>query len=107
MANDSKKGKCELCGIECSLTKHHLRPQLKCKDKYKKIKEDPSNIAWVCDSCHGHIHATFSENELRDLYSTKDALLASEKMQKFLKWKAKHPDFRGHSKMSNERKSRR
>ena len=100
-------GTCELCGVECHLTKHHLCPQLKCKNKYKEIKEDPSNLIWICDSCHGHIHATFSESELRDLYSTKEKLLEAPEIKKYLKWKEKHPDFKGHSKMSTERKRRR
>ena len=99
--------KCELCGAECKLTLHHLVPQVRCKNKYKEVKDDPSNHLWVCDSCHGHIHATFTENELRDLYSTKEKLLATPEMQKFIAWKIKHPDFNGHSKMSVDKKRRR
>lgn len=97
-------GKCELCGIECDLTRHHLIPKLRAKNKYKDIKEDPSNLLWICRSCHDHIHASFSENELRDQYFTKELLLSAPEMQKFIKWKIKHPDFIGHAKMSNKRK---
>ena len=107
MSRQENKQTCALCGAKCALTKHHLVPQVRCKNKYKEIKEDPSNLLWICDACHGHIHATFSENELRDLYNTKEKLLASEEMQKYIKWKMKHLDFKGHSKMSNERKRRR
>jgi hypothetical protein len=97
-------GKCELCGIKCNLTKHHLIPQLKCKNKYKDIKEDSNNLLWICDSCHGTIHATFSENELRDLYNTKEKLLSTYEIKKYVDWKMKHPNFNGHSKMNNRRK---
>ena len=102
--NTEKEDICELCGCVCECTKHHLVPKVRAKNKYKEIKEDPSNIIWICRSCHDQIHALFSENELRDLYNTKDKLLESEEMQKFIKWKKKHPDFNGHSKMSNKRK---
>lgn len=98
--------KCELCGIECELTRHHLIPQLKAKNKYKEIKNDPSNILMICRSCHDFIHANFSESELRDLYNTKETLMCNDEIQKFLKWKKKHPDFKGHSKMSNKRKNK-
>ena len=32
---------CELCGLPCELTKHHLIPKLRAKNKYKEVKEDP------------------------------------------------------------------
>ena len=102
---DNDKSKCELCGISCKTTKHHLIPQLKCKNKYKEIKDDPLNIIWVCRSCHDQIHACFSESQLRDLYNTKKKLLESDEMKKYISWKIKHPDFKGHSKMSNNRRN--
>ena len=97
-------GKCELCGIKCDLTRHHLVPKLKAKNKYKDIKEDPSNLIWICRSCHDQIHSLWDESTLRDLYSTKESLLKSSEMQKFIAWKKKHPEFKGHSKMSNSRR---
>ena len=96
--------KCELCGCEAHLTVHHLIPRLKAKNKYKEIKDDPLNLIWICRSCHDQIHALFDNTQLRDIYNTKDKLLSSDEMQKFIKWKIKHPEFKGHSKMSNERK---
>lgn len=100
-------GYCELCGCKAKLTKHHLCPQVKCRNKYKAIKNDSLNIAMVCRPCHDHIHASFSENELRDNYSTLEKLKSSQEMAKFIEWRKKHPDFDGHAKMSNTRKSRR
>lgn len=98
--------KCELCGTQCELTRHHLIPRLKAKNKYKEMKNDPSNILMICRSCHDFVHANFSENELRDMYNTKEALMSNDEIQKFLKWKKKHPDFSGHSKMSHKRKNK-
>lgn len=100
----SKICKCELCGIECDVTKHHLIPQSRIRNKYKDIKEDPTNLLWVCRSCHDQIHSLFDETSLRDLYSTKEKLLSNDAMRKFIQWKKKHPNFNGHSKMSNNRK---
>lgn len=99
--------KCELCGVECECTKHHLCPQLKCKNKYKNLKTDDSNIIWVCRQCHDAIHAAYDESTLRDLYSTKEKLLEAPEVKKFIAWRIKHPSFAGHSKMSNSNSKRR
>lgn len=96
--------KCELCGCECEVTKHHLVPKLKAKNKYKEIKDDPSNWLWICRPCHDLIHSQFSESELRDLYNTRESLLAAPEIEKFVKWRRKHPDFSGHAKMGNRRR---
>ena len=97
-------GICALCGAEKKLTRHHLIPKVRAKNKYKEIKEDPSNLLWICRSCHDQIHSLWDESTLRDLYNTKEKLLAAPEMQKFIAWKIKHPDFTGHSKMSNARR---
>lgn len=95
-------GKCELCGIETKLTKHHLCPKL--KSKSLKKQEDDSNIAWICRPCHDCVHATYSESELRDSFNTIEKLLSTEEISKFVSWRRKHPNFSGSSKMSNKRK---
>ena len=97
-------GVCELCGCDADLTVHHLVPKIKAKNKYREIKDDPSNLIWICRSCHDQIHSLWDESTLRDLYNTKEKLLEAEEMKKFIEWKKKHPNFNGHSKMSNERK---
>jgi len=103
---NSQDQTCELCGCQAVLTKHHLVPVSRAKNKYKQLRNDESNFIWICRSCHDHIHATYGESELRDRLSTLDALKADEKIMSFVRWKAKHPDFKGHAKMSNERKAR-
>lgn len=97
--------KCELCQCEIDkLTVHHLIPKSRIKNKYKEVKEDPSNLLWICRSCHDQIHALFTNTELRDIYNTKESLLSNENMIKYIQWKIKHPKFKGHSKMNNRRR---
>lgn len=98
------KDKCQICGCECNATKHHLVPVAKCKNKYKQIKEDPSNHIWICRQCHDAIHATYTEQELKECYNTLDKLLAAPEFAKFVAWRMNHLDFDGHAKMSNRRK---
>lgn len=43
-------GKCELCGGECPLEKHHIHS--KCYGGDNK----PSNIAMLCPTCHVLVH---------------------------------------------------
>ena len=98
-------GKCATCGFETELTLHHLVPQSKAKSgKYKQIKDDPSNHLWICRSCHDQIHALYENNILRDVYNTAGALMNAPEFAKYVAWKKKHPDFKGHSKMSNTKK---
>lgn len=99
-------GKCELCGIEGELTKHHLVPQsVSRSSKYpKSLKRDEGNFLMVCSECHGQIHALYTNQQLRDLYSSKELLLGSEGFGRFVKWRRKHPGFSGSSKMSKARR---
>ena len=59
-------------------------------------------------ACHRHIHAVFANNELRDAYSTVDALRSHPTVRKFSKWVAKeferNPAHVGSSKESKRRK---
>ena len=95
---------CELCKQEAKLQKHHLVPQVKCHNKYKQIKEDESNIAWICEDCHRTVHAFYTENELRDNYCTVAALKAARKFAKYLNWKSKHKGAVAPAKMANRRR---
>ena len=99
-------GKCELCGIETKLTKHHLVPQnvSRSANHPKSLKTDESNFLMVCSECHGQIHALYSNQELRDFYSTKEKLLEAESLKKFLLWRRKHQNFSGSSRMSSRRR---
>lgn len=97
--------KCQICGSEEKLTKHHLIPQVKCHNKYKKIKNDESNFIWICDLCHRTIHAYYDENTLRDNYNTLEKLLSAEKFASYVEWRKKHMDFQSNStKQSKKRR---
>ena len=105
---DTKQEKCEACGSTEALTKHHLIPVSMMKNKYAELKpSDESNVIILCRSCHDSIHASYTEQELRDLYNTKEALLNAPKFKKDVAWKLKHPNFNGHSKMARDQKNRR
>ena len=101
---DKNNSECQLCGEKTKLTKHHLVPQVKCHNKYKQIKEDDSNIIWICEDCHRTIHAFYTENELRDSYCTLNLLKNASKFSKYLNWKSKHKGPVAPAKMSNRRK---
>ena len=45
----------------------------------------------ICIPCHNTIHDIFTNNELRDVYNTPEALKDNERFQKYLKWIAKKP----------------
>ena len=102
-----KTDSCEICGLECSTTKHHLCPQQVSRHKNKYLKTDEGNFLWICTECHSQIHALFSNQELKELYDTKEKLLAEPRFRKFVEWRKKHPDFKGSSKMAKERRPKR
>ena len=98
-------GKCATCGIETDLTLHHLVPRSKATSgKYRQTKDDPKNHLYICRSCHDIIHSLYDNNTLRDVYNTFDALMNASEFAKYIAWKKKHPDFKGHSKLSNKNK---
>ena len=103
------EGTCETCGCEAALTAHHLVPKHVCRSsKYSKdLKTDESNVIMICRTCHDFIHATWSDQELRDLYPAKEKLLAAPEFAKFVAWRRKHPEFKGPSKMGAGRRRRR
>ena len=102
-----KPEKCQICGIEEPLEKHHLVPQNKCKGSKRDLKDDPSNHVFICGTCHRTIHAYFDERELRYGLNSLEKLLGNERFSKYVEWRRKHPGFRtDSSKMSNERKRR-
>lgn len=99
--------KCELCGCETGITKHHLIPQQQSRHKNKYLKTDEGNFIHICEECHSQIHALFSNYELKTLYNTKELLLANPEFRKFVEWRRKHLNFKGSSKMKKERRPKR
>jgi hypothetical protein len=78
---------CPLCDRPIpplQLDAHHLVP----KSKGGLVTEGLHRI------CHRHIHANFTEAELADQYSTIEALLATQEIQRFVAWvKTKPPEY--------------
>lgn len=89
------EGTCELCHREnVVLTKHHLLP------REEGGKEE--HIAYICEACHKHIHALYTNRELAIRLNTIKDLQEDEKIAKYLKFIRKQPS----SKKVRSRKSR-
>ena len=92
--------KCPICGRgpDDTLDEHHLIP------KSKKGKE----TVRLHRSCHDFLHATFTENEMRDYYNTIETLTSDERVKKFGNWMSKKPhNFYDPSTLSNNRRRKR
>lgn len=78
------EGKCELCHREdVILTRHHLLP------REEGGKEE--HIAYICEACHKHIHALYTNRELAVRLNTIEDLQADDKISKYLKFIRKQP----------------
>lgn len=82
---------CELCQRPVkSLTKHHLIPQTRHKNKKNKRlfnrDEVKNRVLWLCRPCHNNIHVHFSNKELELNFNTLEALSAHPDIQKFTTW---------------------
>ena len=92
-------GLCQLCGRETSLTRHHLVPQCRHRNKWNKKNFDrravKTNLLLLCAGCHKQLHALFSEKELERRLHDLPSLLAEPEVQKFVAWiREKPPGFR-------------
>lgn len=78
------EGKCELCHREnVVLTKHHLLP--------REEGGKQEHIARLCEPCHKHIHALYTNKELALRLHELEDLRADEKIQRYLKFIKKQP----------------
>lgn len=78
------EGKCVLCHRDnIVLTKHHLLP------REEGGKEE--HISYICEACHKHIHALYTNKELAIRLNTIEALQADEQISKYLKFIRKQP----------------
>jgi hypothetical protein len=71
--------KCEFCGLTTIVRGHHVIPKSK----------NGKTIVSTCETCESYIHKTWSNNELRDVYNSVEAIITNEGFQKFLKWRRK------------------
>lgn len=91
--NPVVEARCELCGRDKPLTKHHLIPRAvhgkkRFLKRYDKQEMRRRGIM-LCRLCHGGIHDLYSEKELAERFTTLAALLADERVQQHIKWARK------------------
>ena len=83
--------RCELCGRQKSLTKHHLIPRgvhrkKRFQNRFGK-KEMHQRSLMICKACHAGIHDLIpDEKELAEKYHTKELLLANEAIRRHVAW---------------------
>ena len=87
---NQKPQSCELCKRDDQLTKHHLIPRSRHKNKKIRNNFDRTQVRekvlWLCLACHGSIHAVLTEKELSDIYNSKDRLMRHPDIKKFVRW---------------------
>jgi 5-methylcytosine-specific restriction endonuclease McrA len=88
-------GECGLCGRRVErLTRHHLVPRTRHKNKRNKKTFDRQEIhrtVGLCSPCHRHIHTVLDNKELERDYNTIDALKSHPDIQRFVAWIGKKP----------------
>lgn len=85
MQRTEEKIRCKICGRLTPLEyveRHHLVP------KSRKGKD----TIIVCRSCGSQVHKLFSNKKLAKLYNNLDAILADERIQKWIKWIRNKPN---------------
>jgi len=83
--------RCQLCKRHvAALTKHHLIPRTRHKNKRNKrelSREDArTRLAWLCDPCHKQVHAVLATKELERKYNTAEALAEHPEIRKSVAW---------------------
>lgn len=86
---------CELCERATALTRHHLIPKTRHRNRRNKRhfsrEEVKTRILWVCRPCHSHIHKCLTEKALEREFNTREALLAHPPIQRFIQWIRRKP----------------
>ncbi len=83
--------RCELCGRQKPLTKHHLIPRGVHRKKRFQARfgkqEMHRRSLMICKQCHAGIHDLIpDEKELADKYHTRELLLANEAIRRHVAW---------------------
>lgn len=86
---------CELCGRETILTRHHLIPRTRHRNRRVRQHfgrdEMQGRILWLCTACHHHVHLVLSEKELALEFNTREALLGHPDIRRFVRWIGARP----------------
>ncbi|UCF66232.1 MAG: hypothetical protein JSV80_10560 [Acidobacteriota bacterium] len=96
LPREDARGRCSLCGRSgLVLTKHHLIPRTRHKNRRNKKlfdrREVHERLASLCRPCHRHVHVTFDEKQLDRSYNTIEALAAHPEIERFVSWVRKQP----------------
>ena len=87
---------CKICLRELPLTRHHLVPVTRHKNKKTKKrhgKDKLHTVIMVCRQCHNQLHVLISEKEMDETYFTLQKLLSHEGVAKFTEWiRKRQPD---------------
>jgi hypothetical protein len=88
-------GACGLCGRTVQrLTRHHLIPKTRHKNKRNKKTFDRREIhrtVGLCSPCHRHIHTVLDNKDLEREYNTLEALKVQPDVGRFVEWVSKKP----------------
>lgn len=102
---------CTICLRDKDLTKHHLIPVSRHKNKKIKAafsKEELSFTVDVCRECHNQLHALISEKEMAESYNTMTKLLDHEGVAKYTNWvRKRQPECKISVRSSKQKRNRR
>jgi hypothetical protein len=98
MSNTNEEGRSGTCGL-CDrtvqrLTRHHLVPKTRHKNKRNKKTFDRQEIhstVALCSPCHRHVHTVLDNKELEREYNTLEALKAHPDIGRFVEWVRRKP----------------
>ncbi|MFP4162222.1 MAG: hypothetical protein ACLFSK_09630 [Ectothiorhodospira sp.] len=86
---------CQLCGRAEVLTRHHLIPRTRHRNRRNKRlftrDEVRERVIWVCRPCHSQIHRVLDEKTLEREYNTLEALQNHPDLRSFTQWIASKP----------------
>lgn len=93
------EGPCQLCGRETLLTRHHLIPQCRHRNKWNKknfsreaVKHE---LLLLCSACHKQLHVLLTEKELERGFHSLESLREHPEVRQFVEWiRDKPPGFR-------------
>ena len=88
------EGSCAICGREETLTRHHLIPRTRHRNKRNKREFERAvvrQVVGICRPCHSQIHALLTEKELEREFNTVARLKEHAGVAKFAEWIATKP----------------
>ncbi len=88
------EGTCPICERVETLTRHHLIPRTRHRNKRNKREFERSLVRQtvsICRPCHSQIHVLLTEKELERAWNTVEKLLTHPEIQRFAQWISTKP----------------